>query len=268
MSLKIAMGIFSLGAVLFSGGCQSAKPGAEKDLPKPLEGMVWEMMTYRSVNGTMNLKVHKSMVYMEIKDGTLSGNAGANRFFGGIEVDGSSITIFTTGSSMMMGTPELMAQEGQFLKLLQLSSRYQIVDDELRLQDEEGRVVLVFVPRVEPDLTANIWNATGVNNGRGGVTSVLQGSEITAEFSVEGRVSGSSGCNAYSGGYELEGKSIVFTPISGTRKMCAEPPGIMEQELNFLQALEKSGVYSIREGRLELRDAAGALQVSFSAVNE
>lgn len=268
MSLKFVMRVVGLSAVLFSFGCQSADIGGGKAELVTIDSTVWEMTTYLSVSGTMDPKVHNSMVYMEVEDGKLSGNAGANNFFGGIEMDDSSIRISTTGSTMMMGTPELMAQEGQFLKLLQLSKSYQITDGELYMMDAEGKTVLIFIPRVEPGLTSTVWKATGVNNGKGGVTSLLQGSKITAEFTAEGRVSGTAGCNSYSGGYELEGTSIVFSPISSTRKMCVEPAGIMEQEIQFLQALEKSDTYSITEGRLELRDASGALQVSFAALNE
>lgn len=258
-------------SVLLGAGCRSTDSlHADSESPGEalIEGTVWEMSSYHSVSGTMDPRVENSMVNMKIDAGKISGNAGANRFFGSAAVEGSSIQISPVGSSMMMGTPELMAQESQFLKLLQGTARYEIVGDELRLQDDDGHVVLVFVPRVEPSLTSTLWKATGVNNGKGGVTTLLQGSELTAEFTAEGRVSGTSGCNAYSGGYDLDGGSIVFGPMAGTRKMCAEPEGIMEQEMQFLQALEKSATYSIREGRLELRDTSGALQVSFSAGNE
>ena len=73
---------------------------------------------------------------------------------GQIVVDGSTVKISPTGSSMMMGTPELMAQEDQFLKLLHASDTYQIIDGELELQNGEGRTVLIFVPRIEPSLTS------------------------------------------------------------------------------------------------------------------
>lgn len=266
MSLKFVLRVVGLSAVLLSNACQSVDRDKIESLT--IEDTVWELKTYLSVSGTMDPRVHKSRVHMTISDGKISGNAGANRFFGGVEIDGTSIKISTVGSSMMMGTPELMAQEGQFLKLLQRSKNYQIVDGELRMLDADGKTVMTFVPRIEPSLTSTVWKAIGVNNGKGGVSSLRKDTEINAEFTAEGRVSGTSGCNSYSGGYKLEGTSIVFSSMAGTRKMCAEPEGVMEQEMKFLQALEKSAVYSIHEDRLELRDASGALQVSFSALNE
>lgn len=271
MNRKTVMGVLAcLSIVLLGIGCRMVDSSNSGSEPAGIliDGTVWEMTSYLSVSGTMDPRVEKSMVNLKIADGKISGNAGANKFFGGVEIDGDSIKLSPMGSSMMMGTPELMAQEGQFLKLLQLSTRYKIVGDELHFQNESGDVVLIFIPRVEPSLTSNVWNATGVNNGKGGVTSLVKDSKITAEFSADGRVSGSSGCNSFSGAYELEGMSIVFGPTAGTRKLCAEPAGIMEQEIQFLQALEKVITYTVIEGRLELRDASGALQVSFTYIKE
>ncbi|MDF7808086.1 META domain-containing protein [Pontiellaceae bacterium B12219] len=227
-----------------------------------IDSTAWKLAGYESVSGTMEPPVHNSIVNLRIAEGHVSGNAGANRFFGDCSLNGSKLKIKTIGSSMMMGTPELMAQEKQFLKLLGESVDYQIVGTELRLRNADGRVVLKFNPLVEPTLTSNGWKAILINNGKGGVSSVLQESEITIEFKDQGRVSGSSGCNSFSGGYESEGNAISFSPLAGTRRMCSEPEGVMEQESLFLQALEVACTYSIYENKLELRDAQGALQVS------
>jgi len=46
--------------------------------------------------------------------------------------------------------------------------------------------------------------------------------------------------------------------------MCAEPVGIMQQETDFLKALENASTFNIEGKTLELRDAQAALQVKFS----
>jgi heat shock protein HslJ len=228
-----------------------------------IDSTAWELSSYLSVSGTMDPRVEKSIVNMKIADGKVTGNAGANRFFGGCEVDGSSVRISATGSTMMMGTPEVMAQENQFLKLLQDSVDYLIVGEELRLRTGDGKVVLTLVPAIEPGLTANVWQATGVNNGKGGVASILAGSEITAVFDADGTLSGNAGCNDYSGKYEEEGEMLKIGPVGQTRKLSNHPEGIMEQEANYLQALEQVSKYRIDGKVLELRSERGSLQVSF-----
>jgi heat shock protein HslJ len=97
-----------------------------------IDSTAWKLSGYESVSGTMEPPVHNSTVNLRIGEGRVSGNAGANRFFGDCSLNGSRLTIKTVGSSMMMGTPELMAQENQFLKLLGESVDYQIVGKDLR----------------------------------------------------------------------------------------------------------------------------------------
>jgi heat shock protein HslJ len=228
-----------------------------------IDSTAWALSSYLSVSGTMDPRVEKSIVYLKIADGKVAGNAGANRFFGGCEVDGSSIRISATGSTMMMGTPEVMAQENQFLKLLQDSVDYLIVGEELRLRNGDGKVVLTLVPAIEPGLTSKVWMATGVNNGKGGVVSILTGTEITATFDADGTLSGNAGCNNYSGRYETEDVTLKLGPIGQTRKISNKPEGIMEQEANYLQTLERVSKYRIDGKSLELRSESGSLQVKF-----
>ncbi len=228
-----------------------------------LGSCVWEMAEYLSAGGAMEPRLEKSMVNLQVTPGGISGSAGANKFFGSVTLDGSSIHISAAGSTMMMGTPELMAQEDQFLKHLLEARQYQMVGGELRLLNGEGRVTLKFKPRVEPVLTSGVWRAVGVNNGRGGVASVIRGTEITIQFRADGNVFGSSGCNSFMGGYEIDGGSIQFGPQAGTRSLCAGPAGIMEQEQVFLRALERAVLWKIHDDALELRDADGALLARF-----
>ena len=48
-----------------------------------------------------------------------------------------------------------------------------------------------------------------------------------------------------------------------TRKHCAEPDGIMEQEQQYLQALVRAHAYTLKPDGLELRDENGSLQVRY-----
>jgi heat shock protein HslJ len=46
-------------------------------------------------------------------------------------------------------------------------------------------------------------------------------------------------------------------------KMCNDPEGVMDQESQFLAALESAATYKIEGTRLELRTADGALAADF-----
>jgi heat shock protein HslJ len=49
--------------------------------------------------------------------------------------------------------------------------------------------------------------------------------------------------------------------VASTRKMCAKPDGVMEQETQFLQALATVSSYQFDGKKLELRTADNALAV-------
>jgi heat shock protein HslJ len=88
----------------------------------------------------------------------------------------------------------------------------------------------------------------------------LPGAEATAQF-ANGQVSGSAGCNTYSGGYtagnERGKNTIEFTPLSTTMMMCEE--SIMESETQFLAGLESATSYVVEGHTLSLNYRGGTL---------
>jgi heat shock protein HslJ len=62
----------------------------------------------------------------------------------------------------------------------------------------------------------------------------------------------------------VDGASIDIGPAATTRMMCAAE-GVMEQESQYLAALEMAEVYRVDGDALELRTADGALAVSYGA---
>ena len=78
---------------------------------------------------------------------------------------------------------------------------------------------------------------------------VADGITITAAFQ-DGAVSGSSGCNSYSGSYETDGKEISFGPLASTLMACMDPDNVMEQESQFLAWLQEAQSFSVNQGEL------------------
>ena len=91
---------------------------------------------------------------------------------------------------------------------------------------------------------------------------MLADTTLTILFGESGQISGSGGCNNYSGSYKSDGVgSIEIGPLASTMMACADPEGVMDQEMQFLAALQAATVYTIDGSTLEMRDADGALQV-------
>lgn len=112
------------------------------------------------------------------------------------------------------------------------------------------------------DLSGTAWDVTGYADGGEEPQRVLGGSELTLEFSADGRVTGSAGCNRLTGSYTVTGGGIGFEGVATTRRMCAEPAGVMAQEAAFLRALGAATAVRTYGDRLELRGEDGALLVS------
>ena len=83
---------------------------------------------------------------------------------------------------------------------------------------------------------------------------VPEGVEATATF-ANGTVQGNSGCNSFSGRYELSGVALTFGPLASTMMACDPPQGVVEGAV--LAGLEATASFRIEDGALTLLDATG-----------
>jgi heat shock protein HslJ len=106
-------------------------------------------------------------------------------------------------------------------------------------------------------LAGHIWLAEDIG-GRG----VIDNAQSRISISAAGEVSGSGGCNILRGAAQIDGRSLAFSTISATRKMC--PPAVMDQEAKFLHALDLTREFGVEGSYLKLFDAGGAELVRFT----
>lgn len=115
----------------------------------------------------------------------------------------------------------------------------------------------------------------GVGCGDGEVDLPLEGTEWTLEAVPGGvdvpsgtgaflvldgedhTVRGSTGCNGFSGSYDLAGGRLTFSLAATTRRACGSATGQVEADL--LEALRVAGGYRILGHTLELLGEAGAV---------
>ena len=119
-------------------------------------------------------------------------------------------------------------------------------------------------PAVDEVLLAGTsWELTGYNDGSQADMSVLDGTTLTANFDEAGTLTGNSGCNDFSGPYKITNSQIGIGPLSSTKKACSDPAGIMEQEAQYLAALENAQVFIVDGNTLELRLVDGTVAAEF-----
>ena len=251
--------VIAASAILALAACSPAGESAS------LIGTLWILESYQTSEGETVDAIPDSGARAEFEEGEVSGTSGCNRFFGPYEVDGNSISIGPLGSTLIGCPPPLDQQEFGYLSSLQSASTFDISGDMLTVSNAEGDIVVTFVKGEPLSLTGTRWIANGVNNGQGGVQSVVIGNEITAVFTEDGSISGSAGCNNYSGTYEVDGANISFGPLVANERFCEEPQGTMQQEQEYLAALGTVTTWNIDGDLLDLRTAESSRAVSYTA---
>jgi len=96
----------------------------------------------------------------------------------------------------------------------------------------------------------------------GTLASVPNGVHADATFN-SGKVSGSAGCNGFSGTYTTSGSSLSFGPIASTQMACQPPADTVETA--YLANLSKTASYTVGGDSLTLLDASGAKLLIYAA---
>jgi putative lipoprotein len=103
------------------------------------------------------------------------------------------------------------------------------------------------------------WHAEDI-----GGAGVIDDPQTTLDIAADGMVSGSGGCNRYSGKAEIDGSSIAIGPVAATKMMCLPAP--MDQETTFFDALDKARSWKIENGKLLLLDGGGKILARLAPV--
>ena len=83
------------------------------------------------------------------------------------------------------------------------------------------------------------------------VINVIPGIEVSMEFGEES-VSGSAGCNKYSGSINVDDSTLALRVTTATRVWCDDHKGLMEQERSYLDTLSRVSFYRVFGDQLSL----------------
>jgi heat shock protein HslJ len=191
-------------------------------------------------------------------DGKVSGSGGCNQFGGSYTQDGDALAIGQLVSTQMSCGAKADAQERAYLAALERVETWSLDDDELTLADTDGRELL----RYREASPVGAWTATSIRLPDS-VSSPLPGTEITADFGADGKLTGSSGCNTYSATYKTDGAKITIGTAGGTEMACDTPDGVMEQEQAYLSALPLAASYRVEGSMLSLLKADGTYVATY-----
>ncbi len=263
--MRAAAALVSL-AILLTPACadegDTASDGAGTD-PDDLVGIVWRLDD-PSIASLAEDVPDTAVVSLEFADGQVSGRSACNSYFGGYTADDDgSLSFDALGGTEMACEEPLMTLEAAYLSALGAVTSFS-VGDTLELAGPTG--TLTFFEEVPPEplpLVGSQWELDSVFAGDA-VSSTVAGTEVTMILADDGSVSGSSGCNTYSGTYTVDGDALSFGPLAGTKMACAED--VMAQETAFLTSLAEVAGSAIEGSRLTLLDGSGAPLLGFVGV--
>jgi heat shock protein HslJ len=101
-----------------------------------------------------------------------------------------------------------------------------------------------------------VWDLFYYNTGTGALQTVITGSETTADFTLNWKLSGSGGCNQYSAEYTTTASNgITITQPISTLMACEN--NLMQQESQYFSLLQKATKYEVSGDQLTLFDING-----------
>ena len=99
-------------------------------------------------------------------------------------------------------------------------------------------------------LTGSDWKLVSIGPS-GAEVDVVAGTTVTLRFGEDGRASGSTGCNSYSGTYQVRGDNVSFSRLVSTRRACLDQ-NANQQEQRFLSTLEAANRFRLSSNRLTI----------------
>lgn len=125
--------------------------------------------------------------------------------------------------------------------------------------------VLLPPPSPEPDrpftLAGTQWLLESLTLD--GVTRTPSGLQIpTLDFTADGQIGGTGGCNNFGGSYTVQGEILSIQEIRRTLMACM-PSEIMTLEDAYLSALESARLFEKRDNQMSITFAEGRGRLLF-----
>ena len=236
-----------------------AQPGPEIIAPAApvLAGTAWIMS---SLNGDA---AHRRRLPSPCSLGwtaPASGSDGCNRYTTMYNQLGDSLTFMQPMAGTMMACDEAAHEPGGRVSegagsvtRFTMSSR-QLV---LFAGDE---IVLTYIADVQA-LEGTAWSVVNYNNGREAVVGVLDGNRYHAQLRQGRAERQCRAATTTSADTRSRTTKSPSTPLGSTMRICEAPEGVMEQEQQYLAALQTAATFRIEGDELWLRTAGDAIAV-------
>jgi heat shock protein HslJ len=254
---RLLIGLCIVASGVLVAACSSSGGGSAGGTGGTLDGTAWTLKTY-DVSGTATALPSGMLIDAKFAGGKVSGFAGCNVYTASAVISGANLKVGPAATTAMACEPAVSTVETAYLANLAKSATFTATSDALTIFGSDGKQLLAYGAASANPLEGE-WNVTGYNTGAQAVTGPITGTTLTATFTADGQVGGNAGCNSYSGTYKLDGTSLTVGPLATTMMACDQ--AIMDQETQFLTALQTPTTVETSGATVTLRAASGETQV-------
>ncbi len=188
----------------------------------------------------------------------ISGSAGCNRAVGTADFANGTITTGPMATTMMACPGDRGASDAWLTSFFEDGPAWNLDGDTLRLSTAAATVTMLDKKVAQPDrpLTGTTWvvdstiSADAITSSR-----AIEDSTPSIQIADDGTVTGSTGCNSFTGTAQIAGDTVTFGPLATTMRMCE--PDVAEVETAVLAALDGAATVTIDSDRMRLMNANG-----------
>ena len=199
-----------------------------------------------------------------------AGFSGCNWFQGMFSAKGDGLVLEPPAKSLggCVSKPEAQKMQSSYLAALANTVSYAVEEGKLVLFAAAQQRMMTMVPLKGVPFEGTTWELMFYPSSDAvAAVPVLPGTTITARFDG-GKLTGNAGCNDYTADYKRDNTQLTFGPVAATKKMCAEPAGVMEQENTYLGMLAEVGAINQFARSIELLKADGTPLLMYHAASE
>ena len=114
-----------------------------------------------------------------------------------------------------------------------------------------------------PPIVGENWTLLTYNNGQQALVSPIAGTQITALFGSDGKVTGTDSCNNYNAPYTVSGSNLQVGAPALTAMAC--PDDVTAQAQTYLAALQRSYRFEVAGNQLTIFDSVGTKLLQYAA---
>jgi heat shock protein HslJ len=224
----------------------------------------WTLVAGHGPDGPVTMAAGHPIT-LEIEGDRWAGSAGCNRYTTTVARDGEHVTIpHAIATTLMACLDDVMAAEGVYVAALPRIESVELTADQLTLHGRDVQFVFEPTPTsavddapVHPRLVGTDWVIVALVDDAPTASERPVVGAPRLHLAEDGSIGGHTGCNRFTGRYELEGSRLTIGPLATTRMACDEAAAT--QEAFLLRVLSDATVGTAVNGdTLRLTGPAGA----------